>query len=189
MFIRRDVGRFIKDPQQTYAALCSGLDCKQLSIEALTALTSEEEVLQDRQLLRKDCKGCKGDPKTFLTPWELSNKTQYEKTLDEKYPVASHADQAFVVGQSAHNSFAKFTHQGVLPLFTKTDRITWLRQRNRHLTTGEKFLGHGWPMNEQLASLLKIPATFLHYFCTSQQDLSESQGNLSFPTPSLFAAI
>eukprot|EP00435_Cladocopium_sp_Y103_P013429 s4195_g3.t1 len=160
--LRRDCGRFVMDPQEAYDLLCNGLADRQLSLDDLVCMVSEEDVAHDRQILRKE-----STADSFLTDWEEGNKKKYEHLFDEKFPECPHSDQVFVVGQNP-DKYAKFSAKGLLPLFTKTDRITWLRKEARHLTAKEKLMGHGWPMNQQLAELLKIPATqryralFLH---------------------------
>ena len=153
ILLRRDCGRFVMDPQEAYNLLCDGLANRQLSLAELVCCVTEDDVAADRQILRKD-----STADSFLTKWETINKKKYETLLDEKFSECPHSDQAFVVGQNP-DVCAKFSAKGILPLFTKTDRITWLRQQARHLTANEKLVGHGWPMNKQLAELLRIPAT------------------------------
>ena len=149
-FVRRDAGKFIGDPQQVYDILTARLRDRQLSIETLTELTSDLEVEADRKVLKRSC-----DPNSFLTKCEAGNKAKYEALYDETN-ATKFADQCFVVNQNP-DKCPKYSKDGVLPLFTKTDRITWLRQRGRHLTALEKMLGHGWPMTQELACLLKLP--------------------------------
>jgi len=149
-FVRRDCGRFIGDPQQIYNILTASLRDRQLSIEKLTELTSDLEVEADRKVLKRNC-----DPNFFLTKCEAANKARYEALYDEKHTTTL-ADQCFVLNQNPDKR-PKQSKDGVLPLFTKTDRITWLRQRGRHLTALEKLLGHGWPMRQELACLLNLP--------------------------------
>lgn len=149
-FVRRDAGKFIGEPQQIYNILTASLRDRQLSIEKLTELTSDLEVEADRKVLKRNC-----DPNSFLTKCEAANKARYEELYDEKNETTL-ADQCFVLNQNADKR-PKQSKDGALPLFTRTDRITWLRQRGRHLTALEKMLGHGWPMTQELACLLNLP--------------------------------
>lgn len=83
----------------------------------MTELTSDLEVEADRKVLKRNC-----DPNSFLTKCEAANKARYEELYDEKNETTL-ADQCFVLNQNADKR-PKQSKDGVLPLFTRTDRIT-----------------------------------------------------------------
>lgn len=145
ILLRHDSGRFILDPQDTYDKLCAGLNDSQLSLHDLLACTKEADVLRELP------EGYK------LSPFEQSNLDQYQDLLDGKgVPIPN---QVFAVNQNPNKVF-KAAMAGILPAFTATDKCLWSRGNCRPILAYEKFLGHGWPMTQELSQALKIPVAY-----------------------------
>ena len=92
-----------------------------------------------------------------LTQFELDAKKKYEEMLDEKRPHEPHHLQSYVLGQNPSKCF-KASNMGIMNTFTHADKHVWLRSLDRLLTAKEKFVAHGFPMTENLADILGVPA-------------------------------
>lgn len=98
----------------------------------------------------------------LLTEWQQKNLEKYCQVLDQKRPFEPHNLQAFILTQNPDYRF-KSTRDGILPAFTATDSLCWLRQESRLLTALEKFALHGFPVTDLLASKMKVPASWPAY--------------------------
>ena len=153
MFVRKDAGKFILDPQAVYDQLCSGLSDSQLQLQELLSALPNDQIKQDAERLQK----LRGTP-TGLTPWEQTNAQKYSDMLTEKG--APLKEQVFAVNQNPERVF-KASNGGVLPAFTTADKHLWIAERNRALHPAEKFIGHSYPMTAEQAAALKIPVAQL----------------------------
>ena len=152
IFLRRDAGRFIREPAAVYQRLCAGLGDKHLTLPELCKLVQEGD-LQDE--LAFSGKSVDGYPGNFVSSFERENQKRYEELLGSNSPDLA----AFCLNQNpAHMN--RSTHSGLLPTFTKQDKIVWLAGQNRHLLAIEKFAGHGFGVKPELAALLKTPASW-----------------------------
>lgn len=138
-----------------YDKLCQGLRDAQLSIENLVSGTPYEHVQLELQSMKNSRKTPSG-----LTDFELGNLEQYQTILDARGVDVRH--QIFVPMQNPLHCM-KAAKDGVLPAFTATDRLVWIRDRSGPLLPTEKFLGHGWPLTEELSQILGVPATWLDF--------------------------
>ena len=136
-----------------YDLLCKGLRDRQLKLPGLIADTPAHLIEEELESLRKVRKTASG-----LTSFESSNLKEYYKIMDERQEDV--ALQVCAVNQNPA-AVSKTSRKGILPAFTATDRSghLWLRCQERPLLAYEKFLGHGWPMSEDLSAILKIPVT------------------------------
>lgn len=160
ILLRHDSGRFILDPQDTYDKLCAGLNDSQLSLHDLLACTTEADVLRELP------EGYK------LSPFEQSNLDQYQDLLDGKgVPIPN---QVFAVNQNPNKVF-KAAMAGILPAFTATDKCLWSRGNRRPILAYEKFLGHGWPMTQELCQALKIPVFSMDGLSNAHQSVGNGQ--------------
>ena len=152
IFLRRDAGRFIREPAVVYQRLCEGLGDKHLTLQELCKLVQEGD-LQDE--LAFSGKSVDGYPGNFVSTFEKGNKDKYEELLGPNPPELA----AFCLNQNPTYR-NKSTHSGLLPTFTKQDKLVWLPGQKRHLLAIEKFAGHGFGVNTELAALLKMPASW-----------------------------
>lgn len=155
VFLRRDCGRFIREPAEIYHQLCSGLGARHLTLPELCQVMTEDDFQHELALSGKSVDSY---PASFLSNFESSNKGKYEALLGD----ADLNLQAYVLNQNPDH-IKKYTKCGLIPTFTKADKITWIPERKRHLLALEKYVAHGWPVNSELAEILKVPAPRLPY--------------------------
>ena len=153
VLVDRSKGQFIADPNQVYKALCHGLGDRHLSLEELVKLGSQAFLEKELALTGKSLNEY---PDNLLTELEKEHKGAYEKALDETRPGEAHSQQAYCLNQNPE-CVSKMSTDGVLPAYTKSDRMTWLRHEKRHLLAIEKFASHSYGVNAELANLLGIP--------------------------------
>lgn len=131
--------------------LCEGRSDQHLTIHELTKIGSPDALKHELSLSGKSADSY---PESFLGNFEKENKKKYEERMGN----ANLDFQSYCLNQNpAH--FFKVQSNGVLPCFTKTDKITWIPSRKRHLLAIEKFAGHGFPVTADLASALKTSAS------------------------------
>ena len=152
--LRRDVGRFLVEPQDVYDYDNLRLLEKQLRMTDFFIATPAE-VKAGRSSLPTHTKD-----QLWLNKFEFGNKIEYEKMLDTKRPNAPHETQSFVLGQNPARSFTAST-DGVFNTFTSADKSVWLRGPARRLTAKEKFCAHGFAVTPELASALGTPVAWL----------------------------
>lgn len=151
MFLRKGSGRFIDCPNQVFHRLCAGLQDRQLTMSQLHRVVNKSDLAHELGLCGKSLDEY---PANFLAKWEQENKAKYEGMLRNQ----SLERQAYCLNQNP-DRVGKSTCNGILPLFTKTDKMTWLPSQGRHLLAKEKYAGHGFAVTPELASLLKVPVT------------------------------
>lgn len=156
MFVRKDAGCFVNEPQTIYDEMSLILGSSQLPMSE-TMFATAGMIEKDRaRFARKPQKEVRVD---LLTQGQRANLTKYIKYLDEHRPEESHSEQAFVVTQNPDHRFECSNH-GVYPTQTATDALLWLRCRSRCMTPEEKFAVHGFPTTLSLADKLKVPVPF-----------------------------
>ena len=151
VLVRRDSGKFIRDPSEVYHRLCAGLGKAHLTLEEFCKVSNRQDLEQELSLSGKSVDSY---PDSFLGAFEKGNLLKYEELLGTD----SLEMQAYVLGQNP-TYMNKSTTCGKLPTFTKSDKVTWIPALKRHLLAIEKFTGHGYPTTPKLASMLKVPAT------------------------------
>lgn len=163
IFVRRDRGRWVSDPQHLYDKFARRLAAKQVTIPGLIWATQQAVTSEIKQLtenasarnppnLHKKMEDC-------LTETEAKNQKKYRKILEDKdFPRELFA---YAPGQDPKHCSKTALH-GVLPLFTATDRILWMEGPNRPLLAIEKLAAHGYPVRHDLAKALSTPASHLH---------------------------
>ncbi|CAK9054143.1 unnamed protein product [Durusdinium trenchii] len=147
--LRRDAGVFIRDPQKVYHQLCKGLNDKHLTLPELCKVSTGSDLAHELGLSGKSLESY---PESFLGNFEKQNKKKYEDLLGEE----SLELQAFCVNQNP-DYVSKLKKTGLLPTFTKSDKVIWLPGLKRHLLALEKYAGHGFGVTESLAALNKTP--------------------------------
>lgn len=135
-----------------YHKLCAGLSEKQLTLPELCKVGTEQDLCHELSLSGKSLDGY---PENLLSNFEKSNKEKYERLLGDD---GCKDLEAFCLGQNPEHR-DKSTTNGVLPLFTKTDRHIWIPSKRRHLLAIEKYAGHGFGISGELSALLKTPAS------------------------------
>lgn len=153
VFVRRDSGRFVASAQKLYDQMRNRLASKQLSI---TDLLCADQTVIDREVQQLVDASRKRKLDEILTPWEMQNKAAYEHALDQSDIPFSH--QVMAVGQNPTHLWKATSPTCALPTLTATDKILWVRKGDRMFTAWEKFVAHGWPMRDDLASALGVPA-------------------------------
>ena len=152
LLLRRDAGRWIRDPLQVYLRLCRGLADKQLTLAELCQLGSASDLAHELSLIGKTVSGY---PENLLSTFEKTNKEKYEQLLGDE---GGRDQQAYCLGQKP-DCINKSTTCGVLPCFTHTDKIQWIPAKSRHLLAIEKFAGHSFGVSNELAALLGTPVS------------------------------
>lgn len=150
--LRRDAGKWIRDPLQVYLRLCRGLADKQPMLEELCQLGQPEDLAHELSLVGKTVSGY---PENLLSDFEVTNRQKYEELLGDE---GGKDQQAYCLGQNP-DAMNKSTSCGVLPCFTHTDKILWLPAKSRRLLAIEKFAGHSFGVSNELAALLKTPVS------------------------------
>ena len=158
VLVRKNCGKFIREPQSIYNQLCSGLDEGHLTMEELSKVVRPEDLKAE---LATSGKTMAGYPNNILTPFERTNLQGYESCVDKDRPDEPHDQQAFCINQNP-TKFWKASKDGVLPAITKGDRLVWLRGPKRHQLAMEKFAAHGWGVTDELAGELRTPVFWLH---------------------------
>ena len=151
ILLDRGSGRFIRDPQAVYQRLCRGLGDSHLTLPELCKLSSEVDLQHELALSGKSLDSY---PQNLLCNSEQENLKRYQELLG----LESLELQACCLNQNPQH-IAKFTKVGLLPTFTKCDKMMWVPGRERHLLAKEKYAGHGFPVTQQLSALLKIPVS------------------------------
>ena len=164
ILLRHDAGRFIREPQQVYDRLCSGLGDSQLPFQALFGLTSDAEIQAELTAMRK----LRGNA-TGLTETEYKNLVQYQKVCTKQGEPKDL--QVYALNQNPGRVF-KAARNGILPLLTATDKLLWVRSRDGPLLPKEKLLAHGYPMSQELSDALKIPVTWCLICCLYMENSS-----------------
>lgn len=160
VFIRRDVARFVGSIQTLYDAMRAKLSQKQLAIPDLL-WADQTEIDAELNMLVGGMSSGKRSKAHVLTPFEMKNKAVYEKVLDDSnIPVAS---QVFVLGQNPEKRWKATTVECGLPTITATDRVLWVRNGQRPMTALEKFAAHGYPVRDDLAKLLGVNVSGMHF--------------------------
>jgi hypothetical protein len=155
VMVDRAKGRFIADPGAVYRALCEGLGERHLTVGELTALGTDADLQKE---LAQSGKTLESYPANLFSAWESANVAKYNELLQKSEDMPM--NQAFCTNQNP-DKCCKMSSGGVLPAFTKTDKHIWVQGRMRHLLQAEKFAGHGYGVNEELASLLRTPVACL----------------------------
>ena len=173
IFVRREDGCFIDDPQILYDRLCEKLRCKQLQIPSL--VWADEAAVQSEMLAV--AKGTGRSEGEVCTPTMERNLKGYLAEMDEKHPTEPKELQAFVLSQNPCVCF-KASKAGVLPAFTATDKFMHMRNAGRHLLAIEKFSGHGFPVTEQLAKAMKTAVLwYVFQFFTANPFVSSTRAS------------
>ena len=160
IFLRKDAGTFIHEPQALYDKCCSRLASRQVHLDNL-CWASEQQVHEE---IKNLISGTSRSREQVLTKFEQDNQKLYEKTMDAR---GIPADQQVYVPSQNPEFLSKMTSAGVLPAFTCTDKIVWIRKLDRPLCAIEKFSGHGYPMTPELAQCLSVPVP-CRSFCERQ---------------------
>lgn len=163
IFLRRDRGRWVSDPQRLYDKFAERLATKQVTIPGLIWATQQAVKHEIEQLTQnasaRDPEYMHTKMEDCLTPTEAKNQVKYRKLLQEKgFPPDLFA---YVPGQDP-KFVSKAAFHGVLPLFTATDRILWMEGPDRPLVAIEKLAAHGYPSRHDLAIALSTPDSHLH---------------------------
>lgn len=155
IFVDRTKGRFVANPAEIYQALCDGLGSRHLTIGHLMDFASSEDLKLELGLQGKSMDSYPGN---LLSSFETKNKDEYERILSNKYSDGIPADQVYCLGQNPLK-VPKLSNGGVMPAFTKTDKLLWHHGLKRHVLAIEKFAAHGIGVTADLAKLLGTPAT------------------------------
>ena len=150
VLVRRSEGRFILDPQKVYHYLCRGMADKDLTMTQLHGVAQPADLARELALSGKSVDNYPG---SFLGSWEQGNLEQYRLKMGNE----NLESQACCLNQNPQK-VAKMTKNGVLPTFTKADKLTWLPGQNRHLLAQEKYAAHSFGVTQELAAILKTPA-------------------------------
>ena len=78
VFLRRDCGRFIREPAEIYHQLCSGLGARHLTLPELCKVMTDDDFQHELALSGKSVDSY---PASFLSNFESSNKGKYEALL------------------------------------------------------------------------------------------------------------
>ncbi|CAK9062590.1 unnamed protein product [Durusdinium trenchii] len=153
IFVDRTKGRFVANPAEIYQALCDGLGSRHLTIGHLMDFASSEDLKLELGLQGKSMDSYPGN---LLSSFETKNKDEYERILSNKYSDGIPADQVYCLGQNPLK-VPKLSNGGVMPAFTKTDKLLWHHGLKRHVLAIEKFAAHGIGVTADLAKLLGTP--------------------------------
>ena len=153
IFLRRDAGSWVQEPQEVYNRLSAKLKQKQLPLSELLWADQAQIESEVHQLTK--AKKSTRTASCLLTSFEQKNKEVYQQVLADKGELPQNV--VYVPSQNPKWVF-KAARAGRLPCFTATDKMLYVDALNRPITSSEKFSGHGYPAREDLAKALGVPA-------------------------------
>ena len=157
MYVRNDSAKFVSDPQALYDRMCFQLRQKQIRWNDLV-WADKAQVEEDLRRLTLRTSRTRDD---LFSASEKKNIARYEAFFEEKgIPLE---ERVYVPSQNP-NHRPKTLKRGVIPLFTATDKMTWIESLERPLTSLEKFAAHGWPVTASLAKELSVEASQPKWF-------------------------